>query len=95
MFGKKKWLQILIFSKKKEVVLNSEAPDMYSGPNITSPSEADRREIKTEGIFELYEKQKSTWDCLGMEPVMWPWVTHLGAKRKTVPFDVGAAEPAF
>lgn len=80
--------------KEKQVVLGSEAPDIYSGLHITSSPKTARRLIITEGIFKVYEKQKNTWDYLGVEPLTWQWVTHLGAKMRTVSI-VGAAEPTF
>lgn len=96
MFVKKKKMALNVDRfKEKQAVLGSEAPDKYFGLNITSSPKTARRLIITEGIFKVYEKQKNSWDCLGMEPLMWQWVTHLGAEMKTAAFIVGAAEPTF
>lgn len=81
--------------KEEQVVLSSEAPDIYSGLNITPSPETDRKQIKTEEVFKTFEEQENTWNYLGVGPLAWRWVTHLWAKMKTVPLVVGAAELTF
>lgn len=86
---------MLIFSRRNKWFW-VEAPDIYSGLNITSSPETGRRQIKTEEVFKTFEEQENTWNYLGVEPLLaWRWVTHLWAKMKTVPLVVGAAELTF